>query len=391
MSDHFPGRVPLGHRDRRAPDRGRQLEQRLVGVGARARARGASSRRATRATTSGATPRTSTCSPSSASARTGSRSSGRASSPRRASGRRARSTTTAGCSTPAATRDLLPVVTFHHFTTPRWARGRRRLDEPRDRRPLRPVLRAGRRRTSATASASACTINEPNVVSLIGLPDGRVPARPRPRPRRRTPRRTSTCVDAHRRGYDAIKAGPGDFPVGLTVVDERLVAAEGGDEDRIDEYRAHARGPVPRGAPAATTSSACRRTPAPASATTGVARARARRRGARRWATSTGRSALEASIRHAAEVAGRPLYVTENGIGTDDDDQRIRYLRDSLDGRRAARLDDGLDVRGYFHWSLHGQLRVGVRLPACASASSRSTARRRRARSSPAPAGSRRS
>jgi beta-glucosidase len=43
--------------------------------------------------------------------------------------------------------------------------------------------------------------------------------------------------------------------------------------------------------------------------------------------------------------------VTENGIGTDDDEQRVRYLRDSLAGV-ARTIGEGLDVRGYFHWSL---------------------------------------
>ena len=33
--------------------------------------------------------------------------------------------------------------------------------------------------------------------------------------------------------------------------------------------------------------------------------------------------AAEAAIRHAVEVTGAPVYVTENGIGTDDDERRI--------------------------------------------------------------------
>jgi beta-glucosidase len=61
--------------------------------------------------------------------------------------------------------------------------------------------------------------------------------------------------------------------------------------------------------------------------------------------------AAAASIRHAAEVTGVPLYVTENGIGTEDDDQRVRYLRDSLTAV-AKTIDEGHDVRGFFHWSL---------------------------------------
>ena len=61
--------------------------------------------------------------------------------------------------------------------------------------------------------------------------------------------------------------------------------------------------------------------------------------------------AAAAAIRHAVEVARTPVYVTENGIGTDDDEQRIRYLRSSLEGV-AGTIEDGLDVRGFFCWSL---------------------------------------
>jgi beta-glucosidase len=60
--------------------------------------------------------------------------------------------------------------------------------------------------------------------------------------------------------------------------------------------------------------------------------------------------AVEVAIRHAAEVTGVPLYVTENGMGTTDDEQRIRYVTDALEGVGRC-IDDGLDVRGYFYWS----------------------------------------
>jgi beta-glucosidase len=42
--------------------------------------------------------------------------------------------------------------------------------------------------------------------------------------------------------------------------------------------------------------------------------------------------------------------VTENGIATSDDAQRIAYTTEALQGVAAA-LADGVDVRGYFHWS----------------------------------------
>ena len=61
--------------------------------------------------------------------------------------------------------------------------------------------------------------------------------------------------------------------------------------------------------------------------------------------------ALEATIRYAAAGAGVPIYVTENGIGTTDDEQRIDYVRRALPAS-ASCLRDGIDVRGYFYWSL---------------------------------------
>jgi beta-glucosidase len=57
------------------------------------------------------------------------------------------------------------------------------------------------------------------------------------------------------------------------------------------------------------------------------------------------------TVRRAAALARIPVVVTENGIGTADDEQRIRYVREALAGLRTL-LDDGLDVRGYFQWSL---------------------------------------
>ncbi len=62
---------------------------------------------------------------------------------------------------------------------------------------------------------------------------------------------------------------------------------------------------------------------------------------------------LAATIRRAWEVTGGnvPILVTENGIGTDDDDQRIDYVFQALQGVLRC-LADGIDVRGYTYWSL---------------------------------------
>ncbi len=58
-------------------------------------------------------------------------------------------------------------------------------------------------------------------------------------------------------------------------------------------------------------------------------------------------------LRRASGYTGGsvPLLVTENGIGTTDDEQRIDYVRQALSGVLDA-LDGGVDVRGYTYWSL---------------------------------------
>jgi beta-glucosidase len=59
---------------------------------------------------------------------------------------------------------------------------------------------------------------------------------------------------------------------------------------------------------------------------------------------------LHRAIVAAAAGSGLPVIVTENGIATDDDEQRVAYLRDHL-GQVKRALDEGVDVRGYTYWS----------------------------------------
>jgi beta-glucosidase len=65
-------------------------------------------------------------------------------------------------------------------------------------------------------------------------------------------------------------------------------------------------------------------------------------------------------VRLRGEAGSLPLYVTENGCaaddyvtpeGTVDDYDRISYLHGHLDAISRA-IEDGIDVAGYFHWSL---------------------------------------
>ena len=194
-----------------------------------------------------------------------------------------------------------------------------------------------------------CTINEPNVVSLIGYLMRS--SRRASRPRRVRARSTSISRPRTARRYDAIKAGPGDFPRRLLCGDGRLVGTR-----RLGRRCSTASATCTRAntskRPAATTSSASRPTRARASTSTGLPLGAEEGvetldMGYEYWPQS-----LEVAIRYAADGHGNPVYVTENGIGTD----RRRAARSGSSARRwkgvGRCLDDGIDVRGYFYWSL---------------------------------------
>lgn len=61
--------------------------------------------------------------------------------------------------------------------------------------------------------------------------------------------------------------------------------------------------------------------------------------------------AIDGALRMVAARTKKPLYVTENGVATEDDTRRIAYIRGAVAGVERC-LRDGLDVRGYIHWSL---------------------------------------
>lgn len=61
--------------------------------------------------------------------------------------------------------------------------------------------------------------------------------------------------------------------------------------------------------------------------------------------------ALEAVIRTVARHTKKPIYVTENGVATEDDTRRVAFIDKAVPGVFNC-LRDGIDVRGYIHWSL---------------------------------------
>ncbi len=60
---------------------------------------------------------------------------------------------------------------------------------------------------------------------------------------------------------------------------------------------------------------------------------------------------LENVIRKVAKDLKAPIYITENGIATDDDTRRVAFIHTVVNGVQKC-MEDGIDIRGYFHWTL---------------------------------------
>jgi beta-glucosidase len=238
-----------------------------------------------------------------------------------------------------------PIVTFNHFTLPRWvaARGGWVAGETAD------LFARYCERTTAHLGdlvARACTLNEPNIVAAFGYRWGLFPPGKRDADARL--RANAVLIDAHRKAVAAIHAGPGKAPVGLTLAMTDNQAVPGGEAER-DAYR----GPMEdvfleaaRGDDFVGVQCYSRHRFGPDGMLPPEDGVPLTQMGYEFWP-----EALEATIRRAVAVAGVPVLVTENGIGTDDDADRIAYVRRALQGVLAC-LADGIDVRGYVYWSL---------------------------------------
>lgn len=58
------------------------------------------------------------------------------------------------------------------------------------------------------------------------------------------------------------------------------------------------------------------------------------------------------TVEHYWDRYKLPIYLTENGIGDCDSNQRPRNLVENLYALGRARAAEGIDIRGYFYWSL---------------------------------------
>ena len=254
-------------------------------------------------------------------------------------------------------RRITPIVTFHHYTLPRWlqARGGFLLEE------FGQFFERYCERAAAALGdliAYACTINEPEGLGEGGFLLGVNP------PGRKDDvdsmwRVVEHVLEAHHRGAAVIRREAG-VPVGVALALPDLQYEDGArpghghvelnaqvsarffelarDDDFIgvQTYTRNRFGPEgPRG-PRVEWGK-----PLPAETET---------------TTQLGQEiyppALGHTIRRAwAATGGTPILVTENGIATTDDEKRRRFIEASLH-EVVACLAAGIDVRSYLYWTL---------------------------------------
>jgi beta-glucosidase len=257
---------------------------------------------------------------------------------------------------------VTPMVTFHHFTSPRWLAADGGWEGERTPERFARFCEVAMTHLGDLIPL-AITLNEPNIGSLlnyvIGIPDprgadwwraaaatvGATPERFLPMAHAATERSCEISRTAHRLALEAIKGVRGDCQVGLSIAMHQWEAVDGG-EAKLAELRHLAEDRFIEDIEGDFVGVQCY---------TGVRIGADGPLDVEGERTMMGYAdqpqALEHAIRHAIEVTGLPAFVTENGIATSDDARRIDYLQRALEGV-AACLDDGLDVRGYFHWSL---------------------------------------
>jgi beta-glucosidase len=243
-------------------------------------------------------------------------------------------------------RGLAPMVTLVHFTTPRWFHddGSWLSPQAADRFARYAEITA----PILEDAHAVITLNEPNLAAAMPVL-GAMAARGEevtglPRPDQRL---ADAFLTAHRRGSEVLR-GVGAPPVGLSLVGQEWIAEDGA----VDEMAAHRAAFEDQFLEAAADGDfvgmqiySCARigrngpvAPAPDRVTDAHMEYRP--------------EALGRSVARVHEVLpDTPIYITENGLATTDDTQRIAYTEGSLRGLAEA-ISDGADVRGYVHWSL---------------------------------------
>jgi beta-glucosidase len=264
-------------------------------------------------------------------------------------------------------RGVTPVVTYSHFTTPRWFAGAGGWASAEAASHFARFAERATRHVGDLLSFVA-TLNEPNVMALLehtgvipmgagnrGLVAGTGASEPSgvggfdPARYRMgiTGAEVARMAAAHRLAKDAIKSVQPELQVGWTLAIPDLQAAEGGEE-RCEQARAGAELDwleVSREDDFVGVQTYTRNVIGP----DGIVHP------ADVATMQTGWEVYPAALGHTVRLgsahAGVPVVVTENGMATADDDARLAYARGALQGLAEA-IADGVDVRGYLHWTL---------------------------------------
>lgn len=254
-----------------------------------------------------------------------------------------------------ADHGLTGFVTLYHFTLPRWfaARGGWLADDA-----LEVFGRFVERVATALGDRIpyACTINEPQIVALGSYLNGEFP--PGHRDVGEAVAVNATLGQAHRTAVAALRSGRGTPRIGTCLHLPYLEPLRPGDEadegaaamaravmvdHHIEDLRAggdvgdwvglqyYTRTRMDASGGGLDTA------PPPAGAETTLMG----------WEVFP--DGFGTMLRRIADI-GLPVVVTENGIATADDDQRVRYLAGHL-GQVEQVLAEGVDVRGYLYWS----------------------------------------
>ncbi|SFT90690.1 glycoside hydrolase family 1 protein [Arthrobacter sp. ov118] len=263
---------------------------------------------------------------------------------------------------------LTPVVTFHHFSSPQWLLAVGGWEGPRTAE-LFARYCDGVMAHLGDLIGVACTLNEPNLPWLLesfGIggvaPEdrGSVPVWAAAAERLGVDASTVAAFQfcsteaafdvklaAHRAATAAIKARRPDLLVGWTLANSDIQSIDGGQEladqvrrDVNERFLEASRGDDFVGIQTygRTVYGPDGHAPAPEGVETN------------QMGEEIYPQALEATIREAHRIAGIPVIVTENGLATEDDAQRVDYLRVAVDCV-ASCLADGIDVRGYIAWT----------------------------------------
>jgi beta-glucosidase len=254
------------------------------------------------------------------------------------------------------------VVTLHHFTSPLWFTRKGGWTERDSARAFLPFVNRVADELGDLVTMW-CTINEPNIYAANGWITGEFP------PARSGDladffRVTSNMRRAHELAYAAIKRRHPDAQVGLSHHKFLFIPASNQRRDRWAARIAQLsvdRWPVAPGQ--------LRRVVEASSDFIGIAHywgqmcafapGHPKDQFIRRFnvpgvpVTDMGWSADPRWMREVLgelKSLGKPVYITENGLASNDDEWRQRYIREILENVRLA-IGDGVDVRGYFHWT----------------------------------------